>query len=53
MNELQKIKMKIRELQNKMYKLIDQKENLLAPEVIHTSKTLDKVLNQYHKVKNK
>ncbi|QEK12168.1 aspartyl-phosphate phosphatase Spo0E family protein [Crassaminicella thermophila] len=52
MNEPQNIQIKIKILRDKMHELIDEKENLLAAEVIHISQMLDKVLNYYYQVKN-
>ncbi|MDK2920188.1 MAG: Spo0E like sporulation regulatory protein [Candidatus Petromonas sp.] len=49
---LQLYEMKIQILRNKMHELIEQKKDLLSPEIINISQKLDKILNEYHKIAN-
>lgn len=44
----------IEEMRQALYKIIDEKENLLDLEVVCLSQKLDKILNEYNKlIKNK
>lgn len=47
------IEAKIRYLRKDLQRLIEQKNNLLDPEVIRLSQALDDVLNQYNLLINK
>ncbi|PAB57524.1 aspartyl-phosphate phosphatase Spo0E family protein [Anaeromicrobium sediminis] len=53
MDELITLKRRISDLRDEMHELIDKKGNLVTPEVIHVSQTLDKVLDQYYEAKMK
>lgn len=48
LRELEEIKEKIYKTRQVLYKIIDNKENLLDIEVIIASKKLDDVLNEYN-----
>ncbi|WZL73938.1 aspartyl-phosphate phosphatase Spo0E family protein [Clostridiaceae bacterium 35-E11] len=50
MQKLQEINNQITQLRHKMHELINKKGDLLHPEVIYISQTLDHVLNQYHQI---
>ncbi|OAA92072.1 aspartyl-phosphate phosphatase Spo0E family protein [Clostridium ljungdahlii] len=54
MDEIEGIFQKIAELRKELENLIEQKKNLLDPEVIVASQMLDSILNEYNKIiKNK
>ncbi|ADK15895.1 MULTISPECIES: aspartyl-phosphate phosphatase Spo0E family protein [Clostridium] len=54
MSEIERILQKITELRKELENLIEQKKNLLDPEVIVASQMLDSILNEYNKIiKNK
>jgi glutamate dehydrogenase/leucine dehydrogenase len=50
MNEIEEILQKIIELRKELENLIEQKKNLLDPEVIVASQMLDSILNEYNKI---
>lgn len=50
---LKKIEQKIKYLKEDIHKMIEEKNNLLDPEVIRVSQELDIVLNQYNTYLNR
>lgn len=50
MSKVQDIEVEIQKLREKLTELIEQKENLLNPEVIAASKILDSSLNEYSQI---
>lgn len=50
MSKVQDIEVEIQKLREKLTELIEQKENLLNPEVIAASKILDSSLNEYSEI---
>lgn len=50
MSKIQDIEVEIRKLREKLTELIEQKENLLDPQVIAASKMLDSSLNKYTEI---
>ncbi|MFL0252888.1 Spo0E family sporulation regulatory protein-aspartic acid phosphatase [Clostridium neuense] len=50
MSKIQDIEVEIQRLREKLTELIEQKENLLNPEVIAASKVLDSSLNEYSEI---
>ncbi|SHI95457.1 Spo0E like sporulation regulatory protein [Clostridium cavendishii DSM 21758] len=53
MNNIEEVNKKIEKLKQELQKLIDEKNDLLADEVIVASKTLDTALNEHNKLTNK
>lgn len=53
MSKIKKISFELENLRIKLNDLIDQKKDLLDPEIIVASQMLDSILNQYHKVIDK
>ncbi len=49
MGTLEEYELIIYEMRQALYKLIDEKENLLDKEVVAASQELDKALNEYNK----
>jgi len=52
LDRVERIKCKINELRKKLIQLINEKQNLLDPDVVSTSQQLDDVLNEYNKMMN-
>lgn len=52
MSEIIRIKKEINELRKKMQWLIDDRENLLDPDIIGVSESLDMLLNEYLRLLN-
>lgn len=50
MESLMKINREIRNLRKHIHDLIDEKGNLLDPEILSASKCLDNLLNEYVKI---
>ncbi|AZV57715.1 aspartyl-phosphate phosphatase Spo0E family protein [Clostridium sp. AWRP] len=50
MSEIEEILQKITELRKKLENLIEQKKNLLDPEVVVASQMLDSILNEYNRI---
>lgn len=50
MSKVQDVEVEIQKLREKLTELIEQKENLLNPEVIAASKILDSSLNEYSEI---
>ncbi|WP_129599079.1 aspartyl-phosphate phosphatase Spo0E family protein [Anaerophilus nitritogenes] len=48
MRKTKEIKREIEDLRNHLYYLINQKKNLVTPEVVIVSQALDQVLNEYN-----
>jgi uncharacterized protein involved in tolerance to divalent cations len=53
MENLEEIKKTICEMQQELHTIIDEKHNLLHPEVIAASQKLDVALNEYNNIINK
>ena len=53
MENLEEIKKTICEMQQELHTIIDEKHNLLHPEVIAASQKLDVALNEYNNLINK
>lgn len=53
MEKLEMINKKICDMRQALQELINEKENLLDPEVIIASQKLDEALNEYNKLLNK
>lgn len=50
LGELETMKERIHKMRQALYKVIDNKENLLSIEVIAASQKLDDMLNEYNKL---
>lgn len=50
MDKIEELIIKIDETRKAMCDLIQQKLNLLDPEVVKASQNLDRILNEYHKL---
>ena len=50
MSKIQDIEVEIQKLREKLTELIEQKENLLDPQVVAASKILDSSLNKYSEI---
>ncbi|OBR90277.1 MULTISPECIES: aspartyl-phosphate phosphatase Spo0E family protein [Clostridium] len=50
MSEIEEILQKITELRKELENLIEQKKNLIDPEVVVASQMLDSILNEYNKI---
>ncbi|WP_027623178.1 aspartyl-phosphate phosphatase Spo0E family protein [Clostridium lundense] len=53
MDEFKKLKKIIDELRKDLYDLIEQKSDLLDPEVVFASQLLDSALDEYYKILEK
>lgn len=53
MSKVEELLLKIDETRKLMTDLMEEKENLLDPDVIEASQKLDKVLNDYHEAVKK
>lgn len=53
MSEIKEIKEQIEKLRINLHKLIDEKNDLLDPDVVAASQMLDAVLNKYNEIINK
>jgi hypothetical protein len=53
MNIIGEIEVRIYEMRQALYKVIDSKNNLLDNEVISVSKKLDELLNEYNRLTKK
>lgn len=53
MDEFKKLKKVIDELRKDLYDLIEQKSDLLDPEVVFASELLDSALDEYYKILEK
>lgn len=53
MSEIKEIKEQIEKLRINLHKLIDEKNDLLDPDVVAASQMLDVVLNKYNEIINK
>ena len=51
--DLKELLKKIRELREKMNKVVEDKDDLLDKDVINISKTMDKLLNQFDGISDK
>lgn len=49
--KLEEILKDIKNVRDKMHNTINQEEDLLSPKVIHLSEVLDKLLNEYHRIR--
>ncbi len=50
MSELKELIDKIQDLRKYLHLLLEEKENLLDPEIVSVSKMIDTLLNEYEKI---